>query len=102
MDGTTGAVQDRMRHAHRMVSHRVMFNMNLWSSLYLVIPLLVTGEMFEFSQFVSKYPDVLLNLFLLSVASALGQVRAPLAAPHIARSISYSKRSSCSVRSRVR
>jgi len=37
MDGTTGAIQDRMRAKCKLEWHHMMLQMNLWSSVYLII-----------------------------------------------------------------
>ena len=37
MDGFTGAIQDKMNTGHKPDPHSMMFNMNLWSCLYLFI-----------------------------------------------------------------
>ncbi|XP_076067912.1 solute carrier family 35 member B1 homolog meigo isoform X1 [Oratosquilla oratoria] len=73
MDGLTGAVQERMIAESKTKSGHMMLNMNLWSIGYLCIALLVTGELFSFLSFVQRFPDVLGNLAMFSVCSALGQ-----------------------------
>jgi hypothetical protein len=37
MDGLTGAIQDKMNASHRTDTHTMMYNMNIWSCLYLFI-----------------------------------------------------------------
>uniref|UniRef100_A0A915PYK6 Small-subunit processome Utp12 domain-containing protein n=1 Tax=Setaria digitata TaxID=48799 RepID=A0A915PYK6_9BILA len=73
MDGTTGAIQDRIRQQHKANAHSMMYHMNLFSSFYLLIGLLLTGELFAFTVFVQSYPKVIGDLFTLAAASALGQ-----------------------------
>uniref|UniRef100_A0A8R1TNE8 Sugar phosphate transporter domain-containing protein n=1 Tax=Onchocerca volvulus TaxID=6282 RepID=A0A8R1TNE8_ONCVO len=73
MDGTTGAIQDRIRQQHTVNAHSMMYYMNLFSSLYLLIGLLLTGELFDFMVFVQLYPKIIMDLFSLAAASALGQ-----------------------------
>uniref|UniRef100_A0A0R3RJZ7 WD_REPEATS_REGION domain-containing protein n=1 Tax=Elaeophora elaphi TaxID=1147741 RepID=A0A0R3RJZ7_9BILA len=73
MDGTTAAMQDRIRQQHKANAHSMMYYMNLFSSLYLLIGLLMTGELFDFVVFVQSYPKVIMQLFTLAIASALGQ-----------------------------
>jgi UAA transporter family. len=51
----------------------MMVAMNKWSCLFLGISILITGEIFEFINFVNKYPSIIYQLFLFSVLSALGQ-----------------------------
>uniref|UniRef100_A0A914UKS6 Solute carrier family 35 member B1 n=1 Tax=Plectus sambesii TaxID=2011161 RepID=A0A914UKS6_9BILA len=73
MDGTTGAIQERIRAAFHFKSHNMMLRMNVWSTIYLLVGLVATGELFGFVDFIQQYPYVLANMFGLSVASALGQ-----------------------------
>jgi len=72
-DGVTGGIQDKLRADYRTQTHRMMLWMNIWSSLYLVIGLLATGEGPEFVEFVYKYPSVLYQLLAFSLCSAVGQ-----------------------------
>lgn len=74
MDGITGAIQDKIRQQHKTNAHVMMYYMNLFSSLYLLIGVLLTGELFDFMIFVQSYPKVIMELLILAVASALGQV----------------------------
>jgi len=73
MDGMTGAMQDRMRASYVASGNSMMYNMNLFSTFYLLIGLVVSGELWRFMAFVNLYPTVLLNMIALSIASALGQ-----------------------------
>lgn len=73
MDGFTGALQDRMKSEHQTKSGPMMFNMNLWSVIFLGIALVISGEGVEFISFVQRHPSVILQILTFSVASALGQ-----------------------------
>jgi len=73
MDGTTGAIQEKIRAQHTSRSNQMMLQMNLWSTLYLFIGLMVTGEIVSFFLFVQKYPSILFDMVSFSFASALGQ-----------------------------
>lgn len=74
MDGLTGAVQERMRHgSQRPNSATMMKMMNLFSIVYSFSAILLTGEIFTFSQFCVRHPEVLWKIFSFSVMSALGQ-----------------------------
>ena len=37
MDGFTGAIQDKMNSNHKLSPHKMMYNMNKWSCLYLFV-----------------------------------------------------------------
>lgn len=74
MDGVTGAVQDKIRYNYITEKWSIMFYMNLFSSLFLAITILISGEISGFFNFVSKYPYVLREMFFFAFAGATGQV----------------------------
>jgi solute carrier family 35 (UDP-galactose transporter), member B1 len=74
LDGLTGAIQDKMNASYTTHTHTMMYYMNIWSCLWLLLAIVLTGECFEFIVFAQKYNYVLLYLFLLSFLSAIGQV----------------------------
>jgi len=73
MDGLTGAVQELMIKEHQTKSGHMMLKMNLWSCGYVAVALVVTGELFSFLAFVSRFPFVIYNVLAFSVCSAIGQ-----------------------------
>ncbi|KAL3068134.1 hypothetical protein niasHT_027964 [Heterodera trifolii] len=73
MDGFTGAVQDRIRHYHTTDKWTMMFSMNAFSSAFLALILLASGELFQFFRFVAAYPFILQQMFLFSLSGAVGQ-----------------------------
>lgn len=74
MDGLTGAIQDRMRAAHSPTAQHMMLAMNGWSTGMVLIAIIITGELFEFVAFASRYPYVLTQLAALAITGALGQL----------------------------
>lgn len=74
MDGLTGAVQERMKAEHQTKSVHMMYKMNLWSSFYLMIITLVTGDIYEFYSFIQRHPAIIDDLILFSCLSAIGQL----------------------------
>ncbi|KAG1701738.1 Solute carrier family 35 member B1 [Nymphon striatum] len=74
LDGFTGAIQERMRSEHKTKPGTMMLMMNLWSTGYLAVCLLVSGEIFTFPAFVFRYNFVMYNILMFSVMSALGQL----------------------------
>ncbi|XP_070546870.1 solute carrier family 35 member B1-like [Ptychodera flava] len=74
LDGVTGAFQDRMRTDYKTGAYAMMFNMNIWSMLYLAIGILLTGEGGPFLGFTSRHPSVLPLMILFGCTSAVGQV----------------------------
>ncbi|XP_013385212.1 solute carrier family 35 member B1 isoform X2 [Lingula anatina] len=73
LDGLTGGTQDKMRSEYSCKSHAMMFNVNIWSVLWLTLGWLLTGEATTFIGFAQRHPSVLMKMFTFSVASALGQ-----------------------------
>lgn len=47
---------------------------NGWSSIFLIIAILLSGEIFKFVEFANKFPVVYYNIVALSVMSAIGQL----------------------------
>lgn len=74
MDGLTGAIQDRMRASSRPSAQQMMLAMNGWSTVIVGPALIITGELFEFIGFTSKYPFLIWNLVLLALTGAIGQL----------------------------
>lgn len=74
MDGLLGAIQDRMRAAHAPTAQHMMLAMNGWSTIFLSVLVIFTGEIFEFIPFAMRYPHVLLQLAMLAITGALGQL----------------------------
>jgi hypothetical protein len=74
MDGVTGAVQDRIRHYYHTEKWNMMFFMNLISTVFIGISVVITGELWKFVSFVQDYPYVMNEMIMFSVAGAIGQV----------------------------
>lgn len=74
MDGLTGAIQDRMRASSQPSAQQMMLAMNGWSSIMSAVAILCTGELMQFIDFTSKYPFVWLNLCVLALTGAFGQL----------------------------
>lgn len=74
MDGLTGGLQDRMRGDYKTKFSPMMLFMNFWSSILLLVVVLVVGEVWPFIDFVQRYPAILTDIFWFSILSALGQV----------------------------
>ncbi|XP_006000886.2 solute carrier family 35 member B1 [Latimeria chalumnae] len=73
LDGLTGVSQDHMRAHYQTGSNQMMLNINVWSSLFLGISVLLTGEAWEFLRFADRYPTIYYNILLFGLTSALGQ-----------------------------
>ncbi|XP_076631851.1 solute carrier family 35 member B1 homolog meigo [Colletes latitarsis] len=73
MDGLTCAVQERMRSEHNSKSGHMMLNMNGWSIIFSGAVILLSGEFFEFIQFLQRHPSTIWLITTFSVAGAFGQ-----------------------------
>lgn len=74
MDGVTGAIQERMKAEHATKSGHMMYYVNLWSTIYLLVATLFTGELFRFNEFIGKHPSLINDIMLFSSLSAVGQL----------------------------
>lgn len=72
-DGLTAAVQERMRRSYSPTAKHMMFSMNAWGSLFAVIAVLPTGEVWTFVPFIQRHPEVLYKMALLALTGSLGQ-----------------------------
>ncbi|KAJ8979547.1 hypothetical protein NQ317_017695 [Molorchus minor] len=74
MDGLTGAIQERIRAESKPSGLDMMFHGNIWSTLFLAVTLVLSGEYVKFYEFSRYYPFVINNLFLLGIMSSIGQL----------------------------
>jgi len=74
LDGFTGVFQEKMRSdAYKTTEHNMMFNMNKWSCVALLVLILFSGEHTRFLEFQAKYPQVWGMILVYSLCSAVGQ-----------------------------
>uniref|UniRef100_A0A158P8Z4 UAA transporter n=1 Tax=Angiostrongylus cantonensis TaxID=6313 RepID=A0A158P8Z4_ANGCA len=73
LDGTTTAIQDTINKSYRRTTLSMMFYTNFFSTIYLMVGLVVTGELFGFASFVHRHPHVLFDLCLVAASSCGGQ-----------------------------
>lgn len=52
----------------------MMYAVNMYSSIYLAVSVVVSGELWTVTNFIQQHPEVLLNITVFSVSSAIGQV----------------------------
>lgn len=74
MDGVTGAIQERMKSEYQTKSGHMMYKMNLWSTFYLLIMTICTGELIKFYHFIGRHPSLVYDIALFSSLSAIGQL----------------------------
>lgn len=73
MDGFTGAIQDKLLKDYKTSPYRTMFYSNVWSTLFILIAALFTGELYSAIDFIVSYPEVLVSLTILSLCNPIGQ-----------------------------
>ncbi|XP_049787653.1 solute carrier family 35 member B1 homolog [Schistocerca cancellata] len=74
MDGLTAAAQERMAAEHGTKSGHMMRGMNLWSTMFLSVAVLLTGDGLAALQFCQRHPAAASHLATLALSSALGQL----------------------------
>lgn len=74
LDGLTGSIQEKLRSTHEVSAHHMMYAVNVFSAVYLMVAVLVSGEHTRVATFIQNHPQVLLNIAIFSVSSAIGQV----------------------------
>lgn len=74
MDGTLGAIQDRIRDLYSPSSRQMMLSMTACVNVIIAIIVIVTGEIIDVYNFAKLYPIVLLHLLTFGVAGAIGQL----------------------------
>ncbi|XP_076658908.1 solute carrier family 35 member B1 homolog meigo [Halictus rubicundus] len=73
MDGITSAVEERMRAEYNSKSGHMMLNMNLWAAVLSGSVTIVSGELFDFIQFLHRYPYISWYIAMFAIAGACGQ-----------------------------
>lgn len=74
MDGLCGATEDRMRSAGKPAPLNFMIFMNLWSSMFLIVGIVVFGEGPKFFEFVTKHPEILKYFGIAVLVASFGQI----------------------------
>jgi len=73
LDGFTSSNQKLFGKEFKPSGHYMMYQMNLWSVVYLLPLLLFSGEAFLAVDYVMTHPDLLYDVIQFSICSALGQ-----------------------------
>lgn len=74
MDGLTGAIQERMKSEHMTKSGHMMYKINIWSTFYLLIATLLSGELVEFYNFIGRHLNLVYDIIFFASLSAIGQL----------------------------
>lgn len=74
MDGTLGAIEDRIRRLYKPTSNQMMTSICGWSSEVLIIWVAASQEIVEVYNFATRHPIILWQLALLGLAGAVGQL----------------------------
>lgn len=73
MNGCTAGVQEKMRSIARPSSLNMMLFVNSWSSAFLILGVLLSGELNGFIEFYTKHPEVLIQIGLILLVGGCGQ-----------------------------
>eukprot|EP01100_Stratorugosa_tubuloviscum_P011306 TRINITY_DN5031_c0_g1_i1.p1 TRINITY_DN5031_c0_g1~~TRINITY_DN5031_c0_g1_i1.p1 ORF type:complete len:347 (+),score=125.97 TRINITY_DN5031_c0_g1_i1:52-1092(+) len=73
MDGTTGARQDALIAKVSISSHKLMFGVNFWATIFVGIYVLITGEFTKAIEFGTRHQDIWYPIINFCIVSALGQ-----------------------------
>lgn len=57
-----------------MTAHHMMYAVNAFSAVYLTVAVVATGELGRVATFVQNHPQILYNIGIFSLSSAIGQV----------------------------
>lgn len=74
MDGFLCAFQDRMRSVSNPTPFNLMFFINAWSSLYVIAPLIITGEGVDFIHFCIRHPQIVADLLIVVAVGTIAQI----------------------------
>ena len=73
-DAFTSNWQGELFKMHKMSSVQMMAGVNLFSVLFTTVALLEQGGFFESMSFMTRHPDFMVHVFILSLCSAGGQL----------------------------
>jgi len=73
LDGLTGPFQDDLIHTYKPSSPHLMFYSNLWASVVMFFVVVATGDLHRALDFCARNPQIVPQLALFSLCSALGQ-----------------------------
>lgn len=74
MDGSTEAIQDRVRYKTSPSASRMMIIISSGAFCILSIFVIASGELLEFFDIVKKYPTVLWWILAQTVFASMGQI----------------------------
>jgi UDP-galactose transporter B1 len=73
-DGVLGGIEDRMRAKTKPTALNFMFKINAFTAIFLIVGTVATGEMKEFIEFATKYPDLYGKIALAALSGSMGQI----------------------------
>ncbi|KAL1513902.1 hypothetical protein ABEB36_003241 [Hypothenemus hampei] len=74
MDGLVGAIQERIRAETKPSGLQMMLQQNGWSSIFVIIIVVLSGEIFNFIEFAKIFPQIYFYFLAVGAASAIGQL----------------------------
>lgn len=73
-DGVLGGIEDRIRAKTNPSALRIMFALNFWSSVILLVTVFATMEIFHFYDFVNIHPNVIIKIAGSAFVGSFGQI----------------------------
>eukprot|EP01041_Mallomonas_annulata_P011631 gene11631-24356_t len=73
LDGVTGASQDKLQETYTLTTHELMFYLNFWAVVLLLVLSAATGQIYDGVIYCLHNPEVVKYLIIASITSALGQ-----------------------------
>lgn len=73
MNGFTAGVQEKMRSFARPSPLNLMLFLNSWSSAFIIMAVLVSGDFIGFFAFCRKHPEILTQISLILLVGGCGQ-----------------------------
>lgn len=74
MNGCAAGVQEKMRSVARPTPLNLMFFINSWSSLFLIVGVAASGEFPGFLEFCRKFPVIIYRIAIICFVGGLGQL----------------------------
>lgn len=73
-DSFTSNWQSHLFNEYKIPSMQMMFNVNCFSSMFTLVPLVISGGLFHALAFIRDHPDFGTHVFIISLTSVTGQL----------------------------
>lgn len=73
-DGVLGGIEERIRQKTKPTALNIMYAINMFSAIILLVIVVASQEIFSFITFVEKYPVVLYRIGAAALVGSFGQI----------------------------